>query len=217
MDLTIRPEAPEDRRAVEELAREAFWNHHVPGCDEHYLLHHIRSSADLIPQLNLVAVLDGRIVGHILYTRSWVVDKAGSRHGTLTFGPLSVHPDHQRRGIGKALIAHTRDLARGMGHRAIIIYGHPGNYCGSGFKSCAHYGITDAQGQYPSFLLVLELYPGALDGIAGVFAESIDFQVDPGGLEAFDRGFPPKEKAVTPGQEEFFINSHSFVQPDVQR
>ncbi len=56
--LTIRFEKKSDERKVEELTREAFWNHHVPGCDEHYLVHIMRSAPDFIPELDFVAVTD---------------------------------------------------------------------------------------------------------------------------------------------------------------
>jgi len=42
MDLKIRLETEKDYRPVEELTREAFWNVHVPGCCEHYLIHTLR-------------------------------------------------------------------------------------------------------------------------------------------------------------------------------
>ena len=45
MNANLRLEQSADYRNVEELTREAFWNHHVPGCNEHYLLHIIRYSA----------------------------------------------------------------------------------------------------------------------------------------------------------------------------
>ncbi len=53
--LSLRREAPEDYRAVEEMTREAFWNVHVPGCCEHYLAHMLRKSAAFLPELDLVA------------------------------------------------------------------------------------------------------------------------------------------------------------------
>jgi putative acetyltransferase len=69
MDLLIRNESPEDYRQVEELTREAFWNLFVPGCDEHYLVHIMRSHPDYLPKLDLVAVWEKRIVGNIMYAK----------------------------------------------------------------------------------------------------------------------------------------------------
>ncbi|OHD15513.1 MAG: hypothetical protein A2087_04600 [Spirochaetes bacterium GWD1_61_31] len=54
MDYVIRPENVSDFRPVEELTRKAFWNVHVPGCNEHYLVHVLRGPPDFIPELDFV-------------------------------------------------------------------------------------------------------------------------------------------------------------------
>ena len=64
--IIIRQERQEDYAAVEAMTREAFWNHHVPGCNEHYLAHVLRKHPDFIPQLDLVAERNGQIVGNIM-------------------------------------------------------------------------------------------------------------------------------------------------------
>ncbi|MFW6253539.1 MAG: GNAT family N-acetyltransferase [Chitinivibrionales bacterium] len=127
MNIDIRNERHEDHRAVEELTREAFWNLYVPGCDEHYLVHIMRNHPDFIPTLDFVAVLDDKIVGNIMYTKSYVIDRDNNRLETITFGPVSVLPEYQRKGIGSALIRHSSDIAHQNGFKAIIIEGHPYN------------------------------------------------------------------------------------------
>lgn len=57
--LLIRNEKTSDYAAVENITREAFWNQSVPGCDEHYLVHVMREHEDFVPELDLVAELDG--------------------------------------------------------------------------------------------------------------------------------------------------------------
>jgi len=121
MDVFIRNERPEDHFAVENLTREAFWNLHVPGCNEHLLAHVLRGSPDFLPELDFVAEADGRIVGNIMFTRSRVVGADGAGRDTVTFGPVSVLPECQKRGVGRALIERGLALARAAGHRAVII------------------------------------------------------------------------------------------------
>ena len=75
MSLVIRNENKNDYRIVEELTREAFWNLHHLGCDEHYILHNLRNSTDFIRELTFVAQNDGQIIGHIAYSRGLVIDK----------------------------------------------------------------------------------------------------------------------------------------------
>ena len=69
MNIIIRPEQPTDYRETEHITREAFWNHHAPGCDEHYLLHIMRDNPAFVPELDFVAVCDGKIVGNAVYHR----------------------------------------------------------------------------------------------------------------------------------------------------
>ena len=70
--MNIRAETPADYPAVEQLTREAFWNVHVPGCDEHYLVHIMRSASEFLPALALVAELEGQIVGNIILSAMMV-------------------------------------------------------------------------------------------------------------------------------------------------
>ena len=191
MKLTIRLERPEDYREVEALTREAFWGVFHPTCDEHYLVHKLRNSRDFVPALDMVAESDGRIVGHILYTKARVTDAAGRENEVLTFGPLSVLPAYWKRGIGTALMRATIDRARELGYRGIVIFGHPDYYCRVGFRPAGEFGIVTGQGDAYDAFMALPLYPGALDGIAGVYRESPDFEMD----EAAAKAFPPKAPA----------------------
>lgn len=210
MELIIRNETEADYRAVEELTREAFWNLNFPGCNEHYLVHVIRSHSDFIPELDLVAELDGKIVGNVIYTKSKLTDENGSEKDILTFGPLSVAPEYQRRGIGKALLESSFEKALVLGYDTIVIFGSPSNYISRGFKSCKKYNIS-INGYFPTAMLVKELKENALDGRKMFFSESPAFDIDEKAADEFDKTFEPKEKAYRISQEEFFIYSHSSV------
>ena len=207
----IRRETEADYRAVEELHRNAFWNVHVPGCCEHYLAHVLRKHPDFIPELDLVYELDGEIVGNVMYTKSELLEESGNSTGILTFGPIGVAPEYQRRGIGKALLEASFDIAAGLGYPAIAIFGDPDNYVARGFRSCKRYNVCLEGDVYPAALLVKELKPGFFDGRKLVFRESPAYEIQERDAEAFDAGFPPKEKAFRPSQEMFFILSHSTI------
>lgn len=125
MNIQIRNEQPSDFRKVEELTREAFWNLYVPGCDEHYLVHVLRNHADFIPELDFVAIVDDKIVGNIMYTKAHLLDENNEKMEIISFGPVSVLPEYQRKGIGFALIQHSIKEAIKLGHKAIVIYGTP--------------------------------------------------------------------------------------------
>ena len=211
LDLIVRRETAGEHRTVEELTREAFWNLYAPGCDEHYLVHLLRDHSDYRADLSFVAEYDGKIIGLIMYSSSHVENTEGKRINTLTFGPLCVHPEYQRMGVGKDLIAHTRKLAVQMGENAVIILGHPHNYCSRGFVSSRDFNIGNAEGRYPFGQLVLELKEGIFDGGPWRFHYSDVFEVDPAGAAAFDAEFPKKEKLVLPSQSEFSIAVRAFL------
>ena len=98
MDLIIRNEKINEYRTVEELTRDAFWNLYAPGCNEHFVLHNLRNSADFIPELDFVAEKEGQIVGQIVYNRGVIKDKQGTEKKVIRFGPVSVLPAFQKQG-----------------------------------------------------------------------------------------------------------------------
>jgi putative acetyltransferase len=212
MDIVIRNETQADHQIVENLTREAFWNLNVPGCDEHYLVHIMRSHADFITELDFVAMVDGKIVGNIMYTRSAVIDESDREVETLTFGPLSVLPEYQRKGVGTALIDHTRKILIEQGCPAVIIYGDIHNYSKHGFKSSRDFNITNAQGKYPFGLLVMELKDGVFSDHQWRFVESKVFEYNPEDAEEFDKQFPPKTKEYRHTQTEFMMAIRAYIE-----
>lgn len=213
MHCIIRNETPGDYRQVENMTREAFWNLYVPGCDEHYFTNKMREHPDFIPELDFVLEKDGKIIGNVMYTKSWLVDETGQEKEILTFGPLAIHPEYQRRGYGKTLLEHSFRAAREMGYEAIVIFGNPGNYVSRGFVSCKKRNVTLEGGLCPVAMLVKELREGALAGRNWIFrGSSADACLeDREAVAAFDAGFTPKEKAWRPTQEEFWIYSHGAI------
>jgi putative acetyltransferase len=211
MEILIRNETEEDYGAVEELTREAFWNLYVPGCNEHYLVHTMRTHRDFIPELDYVAILDGRIVGNIMYTAASLTNEDGETLDTASFGPVCVLPEVQRMGIGSQLIRHSLDAARSMGYPVVAIYGDPHNYCKHGFRNGKDLNISDGNGDYPHGLLALELVQGVLAGHHWSFQTSPVCECNERDVEEYDQRFPPKEKGYQHSQEIFSINVRSFL------
>lgn len=210
-ELIIRNERPEEQRTVEELIKKAFWNVNFPGCNEHYLAHILRSHEDFVSELDFVAELDGKPIANIMYTKSKLHGEDGSVKTVLTFGPLSVLPEYQRHGYGKALLEYSFEKAAEMGFEAIVIFGNPENYISRGFKSCKKFNVALSEGVYPVALLVKELYEGALSGNGWIYEESPAFEFDEAAAEEFDKDFPQMEKGYKPSQELFYIYSRSRV------
>ncbi len=207
MNINIRREVPADYKKVEEVTREAFWNLYCPGCNEHLIIHKMRNHSDFIPELSFVIELDEEIVGSIFYTHSKVIAEDGTEYPTITFGPVSILPQYQRKGLGRALISYSIKVAKELGYKAILIGGYPYHYHTYGFKGTKTYNITMPDGQFYKGIMALPLYEGALDNVSGSLFFSDVFETDAEELEVFDKKFPSKEKKVKKSQKEFEMAS----------
>ena len=210
--IQIRNEDEKDYEKVEKITRKAFWNLYIPGCNEHYLVHVMRFHEDFLPELDLVIEVDHQIIGNIMYTKAKLVDDAGEEKEILTFGPVCILPEYQRKGYGKQLMEYSFERAAALGYDVIVIFGNPNNYVSRGFKSCKKYNVCLENGTYPSAMMVKELKPDVLDGRKWVYYDSPVMKIDEQEAERFDEGLERLEKKIQPSQEEFYIHSHSVIQ-----
>ena len=204
MEFDIRPERPQDRAPAEALTREAFFNVHVPGCCEHYILHIMRDCDAFVPELALCAWHGEELVGCAYYTLAAIIDEGGARHEVLCLGPIGVLPGWQRKGVGAALIREGQRRARALGYDAIALYGDPAYYGRQGFVSAERFSVRTTDDMFADALQICALRPDALAGVSGRFFEDAVFEVDEAAAEAFDAAFPPKEKrSGLPSQKRF--------------
>ena len=200
MTTIIQPTASSDFPFTETMTREAFWNLYRPGSVEHLILHNLRNSTNYIHDLDLAALVDNEVVGHIISTKAKVVDVHNTEHEILCVGPLSVLPTFQKKGIGSALMNHSILVAKKLGFTGMILFGNPDYYHRFGFRNAQEYGITTKEGQNFEPFMALELQTNGLMHTAGRFIEDSAFEVQPEDIEAFDKNFPYKEKKVTDTQ-----------------
>jgi len=182
-NIKIRLEEREDWSEVELLTRKAFWRDDRIekigiGATEHYMVHMMRGNEG-IKELTFVAEIEGKIVGHIIYSNdSYVLQADGSKKKVLNFGPISVLPEYQKHGIGSALMNHSIMSAKDLGYGAILFFGHSIYYPRFGFKEAKEFGITTEWGNnFPAFM-AMELQEGYLKGISGKFIESPIYNED---------------------------------------
>lgn len=204
--MNIRLEQPADYREVENLTREAFWNVYAPGCVEHYVLNQYRNNPDFIPELDFVLEKDGKIIGHVMFSKAEIVKEDGSILPSWTFGPISIHPDYKRKGYGLKLLQYALDKAREMGIGVICMEGNIDFYKHAGFVVAStlgiHYHAEPKEAEVPYFL-AQELIPGYLNGIEGTYHTPKGYYVafeNPEAFEAYEATFPAKEKKVMEGQ-----------------
>jgi len=204
--MMIRLEQPKDYREVENLTREAFWNVYRPGCTEHYVLNQYRTNPDFIPELDFVMEEDGKIIGHVMYSKAELVLDDGSRKPSWTFGPISIHPDYKRKGYGLKLLNYSLQKARERGVGFLCMEGNIEFYKHAGFdlasKKKIHYHAEPRDAEVPYFL-AQELITGWLNGIEATYCPPKGYFVadeNPNAFEAYEATFPKKEKLHLPGQ-----------------
>jgi len=165
----ICPESPGDFPAIYEVNRQAF------GQDgEARLVNALREDGDFDPALSLIAVHDGRIVGHILFPRINIVSETATTPA-LALAPLAVHQDYQCRGIGAALVKEGLCECRRLGHHIVIVVGHPGYYPRFGFITARDLGIRAPFPCPDEAFMALGLSAHALDGISGTVRYPLAF------------------------------------------
>lgn len=196
MNIIIRLENEQDYRRVEEVTKSAFGyperieRGQISCPYEHWMVNELRKR-DGILSLSLVAVVDGNIVGHIICSKAEVRSIKGIIP-VLNIGPISVLPEYQRNGIGKALITNMIDKAKQLGYGAILFFGRPDYYPQFGFKEASLFGITDSEGyNYPSFM-GMELIPQYLvNAYGGKYYESDIYndELNKDIVKEFDKNF----------------------------
>ena len=134
--MIIRSEEKEDRESVYSLVKAAFESAEHSDGNEHNLVDALRKGDAFIPELSLVADIDGKIAGHIMFTKAKIGDSI-----VLALAPLSVLPKYQGQGIGSALIKEGHRLARELGYGYSIVLGSEKYYPKFGYLPAEIYGI----------------------------------------------------------------------------
>ncbi|OPF78116.1 N-acetyltransferase [Streptomyces antioxidans] len=156
--MLIRRETRSDIDAVRAVTSAAFaksdtsdasHGSHPPAPVEATLLDALRVCDGWLPALSFVATGDrGEVIGHVVCTRGHVGSDLAL---ALGLGPLSVHPAHQGRGVGLALVHAVLGAADAFGESLVALLGSPAYYGRFGFRSATEYGITapdPAWGEY---------------------------------------------------------------------
>ncbi len=139
-DLIIRSEKPGDYAEIAELQYLAFKNDsHIV---ETVLIDVLRHRREFDPELSLVAIKDKQLIGHILFNPFTLYFNDRKVSG-VNLAPLSVHPDHQKKGVGSKLIEKGHELVKERGYDISFLWGHPEYYPRFGYikKAFADGGI----------------------------------------------------------------------------
>lgn len=153
--IEIRREAEADYPEVFQVNLLAFG-----GDAESRLIEKLRAR----PHISLVAVDNGRVIGHIFFGGIFIESPDGSVSDTTGLAPMAVLPEYQNQGIGSMLVRAGLDACREEGHAAVFVLGHANYYPRFGFEVAAEKGFT-CQFEVPDeHFMVLELTENALAG-----------------------------------------------------
>jgi putative acetyltransferase len=142
--VLIRRERPEDVADIRAVTAAAFsgMEHSIPPVEpdgvpgEATLVGWLREDPGWVPELSLVADVDGEVVGHAVCTRGELAGRP-----TLGLGPVSVAPERQRDGVGSALMHAMLGGADAMGEPVVVLLGSPAYYGRFGFVPASSLGI----------------------------------------------------------------------------
>jgi putative acetyltransferase len=162
MQVCIRPEKANDYQAIAAVIAQAFGQK-----TEAELVKQLRKKAAFIPDLSLVAVSAGRIVGHILLYPVELVGEESLRR-SLSLAPLSVHPEFQRKSIGGQLIAAGLMKAKELGFESVTVVGYSAYYARFGFQRASGWGLSLPFDAPDEAFMALELIEDRLKDIRGV-------------------------------------------------
>jgi len=129
-DIVIRSETDADVGAITEVTIAAFKTLEISNQTEQFIIEALRAAGALT--VSLVAEAGGRVVGHIAFSPVTISDATANWYG---LGPLSVLPEHQRKGIGKALVREGLSRLRELNAQGCCLVGHPAYYRQFGFTN----------------------------------------------------------------------------------
>jgi putative acetyltransferase len=129
-NVLIRDEKETDHSVISDVTQAAFETMEISNHTEQFIIEALRSANALI--ISLVAEVDDRVVGHIAFSPVTMSDGSTDWYG---LGPVSVLPDVQRQGIGKALIQEGLSRLRALQAKGCCLVGHPEYYRQFGFQN----------------------------------------------------------------------------------
>ena len=128
--FAIRSETDADIDAITTVTVAAFKTLEVSNQTEHFIIQALRAAKALT--ISLVAESNYRVVGHIAFSPVTISDGTRNWYG---LGPVSVLPEYQRQGIGKALIQEGLSRLKDLNAQGCCLVGHPDYYRKFGFKN----------------------------------------------------------------------------------
>lgn len=164
--MILRPEIPSDYPTIRMIHQAAF-----SGEGEVLVVELLRQAGKAT--VSLVAIEEGALVGHILFSPVTVEPPSLARGTGLA--PLGVLPSFQQRGVGSNLMHAGMEACRSLGFDFVVVLGHPSYYTRFGFIPASAFGLNNEYGVDEPFM-ARELNPGCLSGVYGLVRYAEEFK-----------------------------------------
>ena len=128
--IVIRSETDANASAISAVTVAAFKSLEISNHTEQFIIEALRAAKALT--VSLVAEMDGRVIGHIAFSPVTISDGTRNWYG---LGPVSVLPEYQRQGVGKALMREGLSRLKDLKAQGCCLVGHPEYYRKFGFKN----------------------------------------------------------------------------------
>ena len=145
MEIEIRKEEDKHIDAVREIVRAAF-----PTEAESKLVDALRANGKAA--ISLIAVLEEKVLGHILFSPVSTTPPGEARG--LGLAPVAVHPDAQSQGVGSQLIHDGLRVCEELGFDYCVVLGGPKYYRRFGFEKASDYGLQNEYGVDEEFMVI---------------------------------------------------------------
>lgn len=172
--MNIRKEENKDYKSVFNLIENAFKDEIYTDHKEQFLVERLRKSESFVPELSLLAEIDGEIVGYVLLTKIKIIN-SDLQKIALALAPIAVLKKYQGKGIGGKLILEAHQRAKELGFDSVILLGHEKYYPKFGYKMTKNYGIKLPFEVPDENCMLIELTENALKDVSGTVAYPKEF------------------------------------------
>lgn len=208
-EIDIRCETNKDIPVIADVTAAAFQSLEISNHTEQYIIEALRAANAL--SVSLLAELEGRVIGHIAFSPVSISDGTANWYG---LGPVSVLPEYQGQGVGKALVQEGLSRLRELQARGCCLVGHPEYYRKFGFDTLP--GLVH-EGVPPEVFLALSFEGKTPQGSVS-FHEGFKAKTPLGTLDKV-AALQPSDRSVelydewAPAYEEELLGGYGYESP----
>lgn len=169
--LKIRQELTSDYNSIYEINKLAFEQD-----DEARLVDLLRKGSAFVPELSLVAEINGEVIGHILFTKILILGDTGIEFESLSLAPMAVHPKSQKQGVGGKMIYAGIEKAKSLGYSSVFVLGHPLYYPKFGFQPASKWNVKAPFNVPEEAFMAIELIEDGLKDVSGTVKYPKEFE-----------------------------------------